>query len=106
MFIYCDCLRYRLEGEESIRPATPRDISTLRVKSEDGNHTYILKMKFTNTIGDLRQYIQKQRLVQFLIQVIKYISYYDFVLDTTNINNIVNVFFMFFQGRFFHVQLL
>jgi len=63
-------------------------------------------MKFTNTIGDLRQYIQKQRLVQFLIQVIKYISYYDFVLDTTNINNIVYVFFMFFQGRFFHVQLL
>ncbi|XP_053397446.1 UBX domain-containing protein 11-like isoform X2 [Mercenaria mercenaria] len=54
-------MKKRLEGEDSGRPFTPRDITTLRVKSEDGNHTYILKMKFSNTVGDLRNYIKSQR---------------------------------------------
>ncbi|XP_052811911.1 UBX domain-containing protein 11-like isoform X2 [Mya arenaria] len=54
-------MRKRLEGNEPVRPFTPRDITTLRIKSEDGNHTYILKMRFSDTIGDLRHYIVKQR---------------------------------------------
>ncbi|XP_069130862.1 UBX domain-containing protein 11-like isoform X3 [Argopecten irradians] len=54
-------MRKRLEIEESRRPSTPRDISTLRVKSDSGNQTYILKMKFWETIGDLRKYIDMHR---------------------------------------------
>ncbi|XP_060063648.1 UBX domain-containing protein 11-like isoform X2 [Ylistrum balloti] len=54
-------MRKRLELEESKRPSTPRDISTLRVKSDSGNQTYILKMKFWETIGDLRKYIDIHR---------------------------------------------
>ncbi|XP_021354051.1 UBX domain-containing protein 11-like isoform X3 [Mizuhopecten yessoensis] len=54
-------MRKRLEMEESRRPSTPRDISTLRVKSDSGNQTYILKMKFWETIGDLRKYIDIHR---------------------------------------------
>ncbi|KAL4232808.1 UBX domain-containing protein 11 [Mactra antiquata] len=53
-------LKKRLSGEEGARPYTPRDITTLRIKSLDGNHTYILKMRFNNTIGDLRNYITSQ----------------------------------------------
>ena len=47
--------------EESDRPYTPRNITTLRIKSEDGNQTYILKMQFDETIGDLKKYIAQQR---------------------------------------------
>lgn len=54
-------LKKRLELEESMRPATPRNITTLRIKSETGNHTYVLKMKFTETIGDLRKFLDLQR---------------------------------------------
>lgn len=54
-------LKKRLELEESVRPDTPRDITTLRIKSETGNNTYILKMKFTETIGDVRKYLDSQR---------------------------------------------
>lgn len=54
-------LKKRLELEESVRPSTPRNITTLRIKSETGNQTYILKMKFNETIGDLRKYLDMQR---------------------------------------------
>lgn len=47
--------------EESMRPETPRDITTLRIKSETGNNTYVLKMKFTETIADVRKYLDSQR---------------------------------------------
>ena len=49
---------YRLDS--AVRSRT-RDITTLRVKSEAGDHTYILKMKFLETVGDLRKYIEMQR---------------------------------------------
>lgn len=52
---------FRLEGSEDRRPMTPRNITTLRVKSDTGNHTYILKMKFQETIRDLRKYIDLHR---------------------------------------------
>ncbi|XP_032374315.1 UBX domain-containing protein 11 isoform X2 [Etheostoma spectabile] len=43
------------------RPSSAHDIITLKVKSEDGNHTYILKMCFSETIGHLRQHLDKHR---------------------------------------------
>ena len=43
------------------RPKTPRDITTLRIKSESGSHTYIVKMRFKETVGDLRRYLDAHR---------------------------------------------
>ncbi|XP_005108241.1 UBX domain-containing protein 11 [Aplysia californica] len=37
------------------------EVTTLRVVTETGNHTYIVKMKFTETVGDLRSYLDTQR---------------------------------------------
>ncbi len=56
-------MKQRLEKAENVRPPSSRDITTLRIKSEQGEQTYILKMKFSETIGDLRKYINKQRWV-------------------------------------------
>uniref|UniRef100_A0A8C6XCP7 UBX domain-containing protein 11 n=1 Tax=Naja naja TaxID=35670 RepID=A0A8C6XCP7_NAJNA len=53
-------LRKRLEGKQKTEgPGT--NISTLRIKSEDGEKTYIVKMSFTETIGDLRQHLAQNR---------------------------------------------
>ncbi|GFN91070.1 ubx domain-containing protein 11-like [Plakobranchus ocellatus] len=38
-----------------------RDVTTLRVVAEQGAHTYIVKMKFSETIGNLRTYLDTQR---------------------------------------------
>ncbi len=38
-----------------------KDITTLRLKSEDGMETFIMKMYFTETIGDLRHYLDVKR---------------------------------------------
>ncbi|RUS83533.1 hypothetical protein EGW08_008712 [Elysia chlorotica] len=38
-----------------------QDVTTLRVVTEQGAHTYIVKMKFTETIGNLRTYLDTQR---------------------------------------------
>nr|XP_022289531.1 UBX domain-containing protein 11-like isoform X2 [Crassostrea virginica] len=54
-------LKKRLDDNKEVRPMTPRNITTLRVKSDTGNHTYILKMKFHETIGDLRKYVDMHR---------------------------------------------
>ncbi|XP_048769465.1 UBX domain-containing protein 11-like isoform X5 [Ostrea edulis] len=54
-------MKKRLDGSESSRPITPRNITTLRVKSDTGSQTYILKMKFQETIRDLRKYIDLHR---------------------------------------------
>ena len=43
------------------RPVSARDVATIRVKCEDGLKTYLMKMKFNDTIGDLRKYIDEQR---------------------------------------------
>ncbi|XP_070620806.1 UBX domain-containing protein 11 isoform X3 [Erythrolamprus reginae] len=53
-------LRKRLEGKQKAeRPDA--NISTLRIKSENGEKTYIVKMSFTETIGDLRQHLAQNR---------------------------------------------
>ncbi|KAK0140710.1 UBX domain-containing protein 11 [Merluccius polli] len=41
--------------------ADAEDVATLRVKSEDGNHSYIVKMLGSETIGHLRQYLDGHR---------------------------------------------
>ncbi|GFS13966.1 UBX domain-containing protein 11-like [Elysia marginata] len=38
-----------------------KDVTTLRVVTEQGAHTYIVKMKFSETIGNLRTYLDTQR---------------------------------------------
>ncbi|KAL8576046.1 hypothetical protein ACOMHN_052064 [Nucella lapillus] len=43
------------------RPKTPRDITTLRIKSQTGSHTYIVKMRFKETVSDLRRYLDAHR---------------------------------------------
>ncbi|XP_038848588.1 UBX domain-containing protein 11 [Salvelinus namaycush] len=54
-------MKERLELHETDPPNSARDVTTLRVKSEDGEHTYIMKMRFSETIGHLRQYLDKHR---------------------------------------------
>lgn len=54
-------MKERLQTFTSDRPLSPRDVITLKVKSEDGNHTYVLKMISSETIGHLRQYLDKHR---------------------------------------------
>ncbi|XP_016315603.1 UBX domain-containing protein 11-like [Sinocyclocheilus anshuiensis] len=38
-----------------------QDVTTLRLKSEDGMETFIMRMYFTETIGDLRHYLDLKR---------------------------------------------
>ncbi|XP_064628531.1 UBX domain-containing protein 11-like [Lineus longissimus] len=52
-------MKLRLEEDESSRPPSSRNIATLRIKAED--QTYILKMKYHETVGHIRQYLDKKR---------------------------------------------
>ncbi|KAI3360428.1 hypothetical protein L3Q82_002330 [Scortum barcoo] len=54
-------IKERMQTSTPARPPSARDVITLKVKSEDGNHTYILKMYLSETIGQLRQHLDKQR---------------------------------------------
>ncbi|XP_078540137.1 UBX domain-containing protein 11 isoform X2 [Lissotriton helveticus] len=54
-------LQERLKVEEQNRPPTAPNLTTLRVKSEHGDQTYIVKMLFTETITDLRTYLDAHR---------------------------------------------
>ncbi|XP_070767989.1 UBX domain-containing protein 11 [Enoplosus armatus] len=54
-------MKERLQTSSAGRPSSTRDVITLKVKSEDGNHTYVLKMCFSETIGCLRQHLDKHR---------------------------------------------
>ncbi|XP_040443751.1 UBX domain-containing protein 11 [Falco naumanni] len=49
-----------LERAKTAEASAP-DICTLRIKSESGEQTYIVKMLFTDTIGDLRQRLAHAR---------------------------------------------
>ncbi|XP_042345063.1 UBX domain-containing protein 11 [Plectropomus leopardus] len=48
-------------SKERLQTSSSSDVITLKVKSEDGNNTYILKMCFSETIGLLRQHLDKHR---------------------------------------------
>eukprot|EP00064_Thunnus_orientalis_P007234 superscaffoldBa00000790_g7254 len=54
-------MKERLHTFTSDRPSSARDVITLKLRSEDGNHTYVLKMCFSETIGHLRKYLDKNR---------------------------------------------
>ncbi|KAM6994538.1 UBX domain-containing protein 11 isoform 2-T2 [Tautogolabrus adspersus] len=54
-------MKERLQTLSTDRPSSALDVITLKVKTEDGNHTYILKMSSSETIGHLRQYLDKHR---------------------------------------------
>ncbi|KAM9806362.1 UBX domain-containing protein 11 [Syngnathus typhle] len=45
----------------SERPSSPRNIITLKVKSEDGDRIYVLKMRLSETVGHLRQHLDTHR---------------------------------------------
>ncbi|XP_028594602.2 UBX domain-containing protein 11 isoform X2 [Podarcis muralis] len=53
-------MKKRLEGNEKKKASNP-NVATLRIKSENGEKTYIIKMPFTETIGDLRQHLAQSR---------------------------------------------
>lgn len=50
----------RLDIEEGVRPPSGKNITTLRIKDTD-NHTYVLKMKFSDTIQDVMNYLNELR---------------------------------------------
>ncbi|XP_061453858.1 UBX domain-containing protein 11 isoform X2 [Rhineura floridana] len=52
-------MKKRLEGDR--KKASDPNVSTLRIKSENGEKTYIIKMPFTETIGDLRKHLARSR---------------------------------------------
>ncbi|XP_020504645.2 UBX domain-containing protein 11 isoform X1 [Labrus bergylta] len=54
-------MKERLQTFSTDRPLSALDDITLKVKTEDGNHTYILKMSSSETIGHLRQYLDNHR---------------------------------------------
>ncbi|XP_053254678.1 UBX domain-containing protein 11 isoform X1 [Podarcis raffonei] len=55
-----EAMKKRLEGNEKKKASDP-NVATLRIKSENGEKTYIIKMPFTETIGDLRQHLAQSR---------------------------------------------
>ena len=56
-------IKDRLDLSEDLRPPTPGHLTTLRVKSELGDQMYVLKMKYTETIGDVKTLINKLRSI-------------------------------------------
>lgn len=54
-------MQKRMSMSETNRPPSARNITTLRVKTEEGDKTLLIKMKFRETIRDLRKYINRQR---------------------------------------------
>ncbi|NXE29159.1 UBX11 protein, partial [Ardeotis kori] len=50
----------RVKRTEEAEASAP-DVCTLRIKSESGEQTYVVKMLFTETIGDLRQHLARAR---------------------------------------------
>lgn len=56
---FCFMAASRLQAFSAYQPAC--NVITLKVKSEDGSHTYIVKMSPSETVGDLRRYLDKHR---------------------------------------------
>ncbi|XP_033635565.1 UBX domain-containing protein 11-like [Asterias rubens] len=56
-----DRVSSRPQSSASRPPSARSSITTLRIKSETGEHTFIVKMRFTDTIGDVRRYLDANR---------------------------------------------
>jgi len=54
-------MKSRLTNGRRSRPQTPSNITTLRIKSETGEETYVLKMLYTQTIEDVRRFLDETR---------------------------------------------
>lgn len=54
-------MKERIQSATRQRRGSPECMTTLRVKSANGNHTFVLKMKPQETIGDLRRYLDGQK---------------------------------------------
>lgn len=52
-----------ITGSEG-RPLTPHDVATIQVKSGSGKQTLIVKLKYNDTIGTLRSFIDDNRCVR------------------------------------------
>jgi len=64
-------MKSRLVIPKQNRPPTPGKYTTLRIKSENGNNTYVLKMKYGNTIQDVKDYLKSYRDDKLLVYDIK-----------------------------------
>ncbi|XP_062996191.1 UBX domain-containing protein 11 [Elgaria multicarinata webbii] len=53
-------MKKRLVGDKKKEAPDP-SVATLRIKSENGEKTYIIKMSFTETVGDLRRHLARSR---------------------------------------------
>lgn len=67
--VYFNSAHHREQTHEPEEEASACDIITLKVRSEDGDHTFILKMYFSETIGQLRQYVDKHRYGHALLHL-------------------------------------
>uniref|UniRef100_A0A667YGZ2 UBX domain-containing protein 11 n=2 Tax=Myripristis murdjan TaxID=586833 RepID=A0A667YGZ2_9TELE len=54
-------MKERVKMCDSDQAASVHDVTTLKVKSEDGTHSFIVKMHVSETIGQLRQYLDTHR---------------------------------------------
>lgn len=57
--------------DENKEQNSSQNITTLRIKSEKGDKTFVLKMKYTDTIGDVKRNIDKIRSSKMPIYQIK-----------------------------------
>ncbi|XP_022049100.2 UBX domain-containing protein 11 isoform X2 [Acanthochromis polyacanthus] len=51
----------RPQTSSAVRLPSAHGVITLKLRSEDGNHTYIVKMYSTETVGHLRTYLDQHR---------------------------------------------
>lgn len=55
---------FRLPSESgSHRPVTPHDVTTIQVRSDSGRQVLVIKLRFDDTIGDLKNFIDRHRCV-------------------------------------------
>uniref|UniRef100_A0A3Q2TD97 UBX domain-containing protein 11 n=1 Tax=Fundulus heteroclitus TaxID=8078 RepID=A0A3Q2TD97_FUNHE len=55
-------LQTAMARTQTTTPGKPaQGVLTLKLKSEDGNHTYVMKMSLSETVGQLRGYLDKHR---------------------------------------------
>jgi UBX domain-containing protein 11 len=51
-------------GEDSVEGVDPAEVTTLQVRSDSGKQTLVVKLRGTDTVGDLKAYVDKYRSKQ------------------------------------------
>ena len=59
--LMCEHGREKVGGTETQQSSSDEPCVNLRIISEEGDNVIILKMLESNTIGDVRKYLDKQR---------------------------------------------